>query len=102
MLAHWGEGRLTALPDVPSLKSLGVNIQFDQWSGLFVPAGTPDPIIQRLRQAARVAAHDEKVINTILKAGSPIEYLDAPEFQSYWDSDAKILDRIVRKIGRVE
>jgi len=102
VLAHWGEGRLTALPDVPSLKSLGVNIQFDQWSGLFVPAGTPDPIIQRLRQAARVAAHDEKVINTILKAGSPIEYLDAPEFQSYWDSDAKVLDRIVRKIGRVE
>jgi hypothetical protein len=45
---------------------------------------------------------DEKVINTILKAGSPIEYLDAPEFQSYWDADAKILDRIVRKIGRVK
>jgi tripartite-type tricarboxylate transporter receptor subunit TctC len=102
VLAHWGEGRLAALPDVPSLKSLGVNIQFDQWSGLFVPASTPDPIIQRLRQAARAAAQDEKVISTILKAGSPIEYLDAPEFQSYWDADAKVLDRIVRKIGRVE
>jgi tripartite-type tricarboxylate transporter receptor subunit TctC len=102
VLAHWGEGKLAALPDVPSLKSLGVNIQFDQWSGLFVPAATPDPIIQRLRQAARAAAHDEKVMNTILKAGSPIEYLDAPEFQSYWDADAKVLDRIVRKIGRVE
>jgi len=102
VLAHWGEGKLTALPEVPSLKSLGVNVQFDQWSGLFVPAATPDSIVQKLRQAARAAAADEKVVNTILKAGSPIEYLDAPEFQSYWDADAKVLDRIVRKIGRVE
>lgn len=102
VLAHWGDGKLAALPDVPSLKSLGVNLQFDQWSGLFVPIGTPEPIVLKLRQAARAAATDDKVIQTIQKAGSPVEYLDAPDFQVYWDADAKVLDRVVRRIGRVE
>jgi tripartite-type tricarboxylate transporter receptor subunit TctC len=40
-LAHWGEGRLASMPEVPSFKELGVPIQYSQWSGMFVPADTP-------------------------------------------------------------
>ena len=36
------------------------------------------------------------------KAGSPIEYLDAPEFQAYWDADAKAMAEAVKRIGKVE
>ena len=39
---------------------------------------------------------------TILKAGSPLDYLDAPEFQAYWDADAAVMIDAVRKIGKVE
>ena len=77
-------------------------MQFAQWSALFVPAGTPEAIVQKLRAAARKAAADPQVVATITKAGSPIEYLDAPEFQSYWDGDAKLMTEAVRKIGKVE
>jgi hypothetical protein len=42
------------------------------------------------------------VVQTISRAGSPIEYLDAPEFQAYWDADAKVMVESVRRIGRVE
>jgi tripartite-type tricarboxylate transporter receptor subunit TctC len=101
-LAHWGEGRLTALPDVPSLTELGYPVQFAQWSGLFVPAGTPEPVVARLREAAQVAANDPKVVQTIGAAGSPILYLDAPEFSRYWNSDAAKMAEAVQKIGRVE
>ncbi len=101
-LAHWGDKPLTSMPEVPSLKQLGQPVQFAQWSALFVPAGTPDAIVQRLRAAAKKAAADPQVVATINKAGSPIEYLDAPEFQSYWDTDAKLMTDAVRKIGKVE
>jgi len=69
-----------------------------------VPTRHAKPILAnvRLGDGLLTGTDLEKVINTVLKAGSPIEYLDAPEFQTYWDSDAKVLDRIVRKIGRVE
>ncbi|MEP7101897.1 MAG: hypothetical protein ABI781_15410, partial [Burkholderiales bacterium] len=38
----------------------------------------------------------------VSKAGSPIEYLDAPEFQSYWDADAALMVRAVRGIGKLK
>jgi len=101
-LAHWGDKPLAALPEVPSLKQVGYAAQFAQWSALFVPAGVPDEIVQRLRAAARKAAADPHVVATISRAGSPIEYLDAPEFQTYWDADAKLMTEAVRRIGKVE
>jgi tripartite-type tricarboxylate transporter receptor subunit TctC len=101
-LAHWGERPLLALPDVPSLTSLGHRVKFAQWSGLFVPAGTPDDVVQKLRAAARTVATDAQVQQTIRTAGSPIEYLDAPEFQSYWDQDAAVMAEVVQRIGKVE
>ncbi|MCW5637222.1 MAG: tripartite tricarboxylate transporter substrate binding protein [Rubrivivax sp.] len=101
-LAHWGDKPLVSMPDVPSLKTLGQPVQFAQWSALFVPAGTPDGVVQKLRAAARKAAADPAVVQTIGRAGSPIEYLDAPEFQAYWDADAKVMTEAVRRIGRIE
>ena len=101
-LAHWGDQALQSLPEVPSLKSLGQPVQFAQWSALLAPAGTPEPILLRLRAAARKAAADTQVLQTITRAGSPVEYQDAPEFQRYWDQDAKGMTEAVRRIGKVE
>jgi tripartite-type tricarboxylate transporter receptor subunit TctC len=101
-LAHWGDKPLAALPEVPSLKQAGYAATFAQWSALFVPAGTPEDIVTRLRAAARKAAADPGVVATIQRAGSPVEYLDAPEFQAYWDADAKLMVDAVRRIGKVE
>jgi len=101
-LAHWGDHALEALPGVPSLTQAGYPVRFAQWSGLFVPAGTPDAIAQRLRQAAAKVANDPAVKQIVNKAGSPIEYLDAPEFQTYWDADAALMVRAVRGVGKLE
>ena len=102
VLAHWGSGKLEALPDVPSLKQAGYNAEYAQWSGLFIPAATPEPIAQRLRAAARAAAHDPKVKETIGKAGSPILYQDTPDFEKYVQADVKRMSDVVKKIGKVE
>lgn len=101
-LAHWGDKPLVALPDVPSLKQVGQPVQFAQWSALFVPAGTPPAVVQRLREAARKVAVDPAVVGTIGRAGSPIDYLDAPEFAGYWAADAKVMTEAVRKIGKLD
>ena len=101
-LAHWGDQPLAALPGVPSLTSAGFPVRFAQWSALFVPSQTPEPVIQRLRAAAARAAADPAVRQVVGKAGSPIEYLDAPEFQTYWDADASNMVQAVRRIGKLE
>jgi len=101
-LAHWGEGRLAALPDVPSLKELGVPISYSQWAGLFVPANTPEPVVAKLRQAARMAADDARAKQALVSAGSSFQYQDAPEFDRFVQADAKAMALVVQRIGRVE
>jgi len=102
VLAHWGNAQLETMPDVPSLKSAGYNAEYAQWSGMFVPAHTPEAVVQRLRAAARAAANDPRVKETILKAGSPILYMDAPDFELYVKQDAVKMADVVKKIGKVE
>ncbi|MEI2418333.1 tripartite tricarboxylate transporter substrate binding protein [Orrella sp. JC864] len=101
-LAHWGEQALQALPEVPSLASQGLDARFVQWSGVFALAGTPAPVIERLRQAMRAVAQDEKVRGLIAASGSPVMYLDAPEFDAYWKKDSASLAQAVRRIGKVQ
>ena len=101
-LAHWGDAPLTTLPGVPSLKERGFNVQFAQWSALFAPASTPDPIVEQLRVTVRKLMSDPALQQTILNAGSPVEYLDAPQFAIYWKSDAQAMTAAVKRIGKLE
>ena len=102
VLGHWGNGKLEALPEAPSLKESGFDAEYAQWSGLFVPAGVPEPVAQRLRAAARAAAQDARVREVIGAAGSPILYQDTPEFEQYVQADVRRMAGVVRKIGKVE
>ena len=102
VLATWGERRHPALPDVPTLKELGYDAQFSQWTGLFVPAGTPEPVIAKLREAAKFAVEDSAFQGALAKVETPVQYLDQPQFRSFWDADAAKLADVVRKIGKVE
>ena len=102
ILGHWGSGSLAALPDVPALKDAGFNAEYAQWSGLFIPAATPEPVAQRLRAAARAAAQDPKVREVIQGSGSPVLYLDTPEFEKYVQADVRRMVDVVKRIGKVE
>ncbi len=102
VLGHWGNGAMASMPEVSSLKDLGFNAEYAQWSGLFIPSGTPEPIAQRLRAAAKMAAQDAKAREVIQNTGSPVQYLDSPDFEKYVQADAKRMTDVVKKIGKVE
>jgi hypothetical protein len=36
------------------------------------------------------------------KIETPIAYLDAPEFQKFWEKDAKMLAAAIKRMGKVE
>jgi tripartite-type tricarboxylate transporter receptor subunit TctC len=102
VLASWGDARHPALPDVPTLKELGYDALFSQWTGLFVPAGTPEAVISKLRDAARAAVQDEALRAVFVKVETPLQYLDQPEFAVFWDADSRKLADVVKRIGKVE
>ena len=101
-LASFGNKRLASLPDVPTLKELGVDAEYFIWAGLMAPAATPPAIQQKLRDSVRQAVGDADFRNAMAKVETPINYLDAPEFGKFWDVDAKKLAEAVHRIKPVE
>jgi len=102
VLGSWGGSRLAALPDVPTLKEAGYDVAFSQWAGLFVPAGTPEPVVAKLRAASRAILADPQFQQRFETLGTPIQYLDAPEFARFYASENAALSDVVRRIGKVE
>ncbi|MGH7773787.1 MAG: Bug family tripartite tricarboxylate transporter substrate binding protein [Candidatus Binatia bacterium] len=101
-LAGWGAKRIEALPDVPTFKELGYDIEFYIWAGLFVPSATPAPVVKTLRDAVRQAVKTPEFKAAMDKIETPITYLDAPEFQKFWDKDATMLAAAIKRVGKIE
>jgi tripartite-type tricarboxylate transporter receptor subunit TctC len=100
-LAGFGAQRAPSLPDVPTMKELGYNIEFYLWVGMFAPKGTPDAIITTLREAAKKAAADDKFRQAMSNLGQEVAYLDQAAFRTFWDVDARRVEDAVRSIGKV-
>ncbi len=100
-LAGFGAQRAPALPDVPTMKELGYNVEFYLWVGMFTPKDTPAAIITTLREAAKKAAADDKFKQAMSNLGQDVAYLDQAEFKAFWDADAKRVEDAVRSIGKV-
>jgi len=101
-LAGWGAKRVAALPEVPTFKELGYDIEFYIWAGLFAPRGTPDSIMKTVREAVKQAVGTPEFKSAMEKIETPIAYLDAPEFQKFWDKDAKMLADAIKRVGKIE
>jgi tripartite-type tricarboxylate transporter receptor subunit TctC len=100
-LACFGAQRSPAWPNVPTLKELGFNVEFYLWVGMFAPKGTPDAVINVLREAARKAAADATFVQAMRNLGQDVAYLDQPEFRAFWQADARRVEEAVRQIGKV-
>ena len=101
-LASWSTERLPLMPDVPTFKELGYDAEFYIWSGVFAPAAIPTPVLDRLRAAVREAATSPEFKGAMEKVQTPVSYLDAPAFRTYWEKDAARLKVALEKIGKVE
>src|SRR5690348_9534920 len=103
VLANWGAERVKSFPDLPTFKELGYkDVEFYIWAGLFAQAALPAPIMTQLRKAMAEAVKAPEVVKTFEAAGSPVAWLDGPEFSKFVADDSARLIAAVKKIGKVE
>jgi tripartite-type tricarboxylate transporter receptor subunit TctC len=99
-LANFAAARSKVLPDVPTLKERGFDVEYYLWVGIFAPKGTPPAIVTTLRAAIDKAAHSDQFKAALANAGQELAYLDGPDFQKFWDVDGKRTDEAVISIGK--
>ena len=100
-LACFSPRRLAAMPDVPTLKELGYDVEFSIWVGVFAPTGTPDDVVRLLRVEIAKAVVAEQFTKAIQSIGDVVAHLDQPEFAKFWDEDARRVEGAVQSIGKV-
>jgi tripartite-type tricarboxylate transporter receptor subunit TctC len=101
-LALFGGKRSKALPDVPTMKELGYNLEYYLWVGIFAPKNTPNGAITTLRSAINAVVHTDHFNTQLTNLGLELDYLDEPEFAKFWAADAKRVIEAVDIIGRVQ
>jgi tripartite-type tricarboxylate transporter receptor subunit TctC len=101
-LACFSPTRAASLPNVPTLKELGFNVEFSLWVGVFAPKGTPAPVLKTLGDAIKQAASSDQFKTAINNIGDEVAYLDQAGFAKFWDEDAKRVEAAVQAIGRVQ
>jgi tripartite-type tricarboxylate transporter receptor subunit TctC len=101
-LAVTSARRADALPDVPTMKELGVDVDYGVWHGVFVAAKTPPEVVKVIRDAVRVAVADPDFTGALQKISAAVAYLDLPEFQKFVADETRAMAAVVKRIGRVE
>lgn len=72
--------RLPYLPDVPTFAESGFpGVGTDQWNGIFVPASTPQPIVDKLFNAITQALQKPQVKEAFITAGMTLIPSKSPE-----------------------
>ena len=94
-LAVTSAKRIPALSDVPTMQEAGVkNYAFSPWWGVYVPAGTPQPIVDKLADwMKRIAATPDTVAFVESIANVPVAG-GAPEAAALLKADAVQWDRL--------
>jgi tripartite-type tricarboxylate transporter receptor subunit TctC len=104
-LAVTAKKRSAAMPDIPTLESFGVMGQeAETMTGVFVPAGTPKPIVDKLHSEFVAVVNDPDIKAKLLQAGVEAEGNSQADFAAYIKVEVAkwkkaIEDANIKKIG---
>jgi tripartite-type tricarboxylate transporter receptor subunit TctC len=92
--------RWPAIPNVPTLAEGGVTgIGYLGWYGLAFPAGTPQPIIDRMHKAMQEVLSKDAVKQRLEGVGAAANLSSPAEFRSTIQSDIKAFQEVAKTAG---
>lgn len=73
------------IPNVPTLKELGIDVEYAVNRGLLALKGTPADALARLRAACGAAARDPGFAEAMKKQGTRVAFLNAKDYGAFLD-----------------
>ncbi len=88
-VVSWSPERLPEYPDTPTLIESGFDFSMANWSGVFVPKGTPKPVIKKLSDALQKSLTDPGVMAAMEKLKVIIDPMEPEAFGKFALADYK-------------
>jgi tripartite-type tricarboxylate transporter receptor subunit TctC len=88
------------LPDVPTLAEAGPELkdyELLNWFGMFAPAGTPEPMINRLNEVVNAALRDKGIADRLQVQGIVPRLMSTTEYRAFVVAEAEKFGRIVQQ-----
>jgi tripartite-type tricarboxylate transporter receptor subunit TctC len=98
-LAIATEKRSPELPNIPTLKELGVNVVYDVNRGIVVPKGTPADVIAKLGTACAAAVKEPAFAEAMKKQGTLVRYMDRAAYASWLKKNDDLNRNLAKDLG---
>ncbi|WP_058487038.1 tripartite tricarboxylate transporter substrate binding protein [Defluviitalea phaphyphila] len=90
--------RSKIFPDVPTLQEQGYDVVIGTWRGFAVPKGTPDEVVDILKDGLNKAVQKEEFIEFMENSGLTIAILDEEEFTEKINAENELFAELVESI----
>jgi len=96
-IAHTGRGRLGTLPDLPPVSDTIPGFEAYEWNGVFVPAGTPPAIIEKLNAGLNAMLKEPAVTDRLDKLNVNYRPNTPDDFRAFVAAEMEKWSRVVRE-----
>ena len=97
-LALASEARLPTLPEIPTTAEAGLpSFIFDAWYGMFAPAGTPKPIVDRLNAAMRKISKFDVVVERSAQLGVVLKDWTPEQFDQFVATEGEVWSKLIQE-----
>ncbi|MBI2752941.1 MAG: tripartite tricarboxylate transporter substrate binding protein [Betaproteobacteria bacterium] len=93
------EKRNPEIPNVPTLKELGVNVVYDVNRGITVPKGTPPEAIAKLDAACAAAAKEPAFADSMKKQATDVRYMDRKTYADWLKKNDDLNKGLAKDLG---
>jgi tripartite-type tricarboxylate transporter receptor subunit TctC len=97
MLGVISPERNPALPEIPTMREQGLNMVVGSWQGLFVPKGTPQPVVGKLFKVGHEMMQDPQVIKRMADGGVTITTSKSPaDFVAFVKAETERFGKVIK------
>jgi tripartite-type tricarboxylate transporter receptor subunit TctC len=103
LLAVIAKERLESAPKAPTMAELGFpEMTVGSWQGVYVPKGTPQPIVDKLFNVVTTAMKAPVVPKRLATADALVILSKSPEdFRKFWEEESARWSKVVQDVGAV-
>jgi len=99
VVAVTGDERMASMPEVPTLRELGIPLVAYAWLGVCAGAGTPQPVIDLLNKRIAAIIHTPEYRALVEASGSVAVSSTTQEFHQVIEETAADAAPIIRELG---